>query len=78
MLLMFRQINGFPEVKNVQEETDSDHNQGIDAPDHHVIVPVVENENGSSNGKHKADNKDWGEHNVSVKGMEELIDVLIF
>ena len=57
MLLMFGEINGLPEIKNVQEETDSNDNQGINTPDHHVIRSVIKNENCSSNGKHEADNE---------------------
>ena len=43
---MFGQINSFPQVKNVQEETDSDDYQRIDSPDHHVLVSVIEDEDG--------------------------------
>ena len=74
---MFGQINSFPQVKNVQEETDSDDYQRIDSPDHHVLVSVIEDEDGWCNGEHETDNKNWGEHDVSVKGMEELVDVFL-
>ena len=50
-----REIDCFPQVEDIQKETGCNNDDRIDTPKHHILVPVVKDQNGRSDSKHHAD-----------------------